>query len=204
MRSLRIVLLALTVAVAILAAGRAQEPAKLPKSPYYPLEVDTTWHYKAGGNRFQMKVAKHEKVGGAMCARVELIIDKKALSFEHIGQAGNYLARYTFEGKEAKPPVPFLELNPKKGDRWKIAPETKIGDGQTIKGEFVVGEEEVTVPAGKYKTFTVTGQDMEVNGVKLTCTYYFAEGVGMVKQVLEMAGTKVVIELEKFEAGKSG
>ena len=59
------------------------------------------------------------------------------------------------------------------------------------------------VPVTEYKTLTVTGQDMEANGVKLNLTCYFARDVGLVKQVMEMAGMKRVMELEKYEpAGK--
>jgi hypothetical protein len=32
--------------------------------------------------------------------------------------------------------------------------------------------------------------------------YYFAKDVGMIKQTISIAGQQVVIELEKFEAGK--
>jgi hypothetical protein len=172
-----------------------------PDTPYFPLKVGTTWHYKVGQNRFSLKVAKHEKVGKVDAARVELIINGKTTSFEHVGVTADAVLRYSFEGKQADPPITVLKLPPRKGASWKV--ESKV-DGHLMKGTFTIGEEEnVKVPADTYKkTITVTGKDMEVNGVKLNVTYYFAEKVGMVKQVLEMANQKVIIELEKYEPGK--
>jgi hypothetical protein len=173
---------------------------------YYPLAVGNTWKYRVGENSFTLKVTKQEKVGGkdkesgVECARLELIVNGKTTSFEHIAVKGDSLLRYSHEGKSVNPPIPFLKLPPKKGATWDF--EAKI-DGQPVKGKFVAGEEVVKVPAGSFKTVTVTSQDTEVNGVKISLKYYFAEKVGLVKEVIEFAGERVVIELEKFEAAKS-
>ena len=48
----------------------------------------------------------------------------------------------------------------------------------------------------------VDGENLEVLGNKLNLTYQFAENVGLVKQSMELAGQKMVVELEKFEKGK--
>ena len=61
-------------------------------------------------------------------------------------------------------------------------------------------EQEITVPAGTYKTFRIASQDLEVNALKATITTFYAEGVGMVKQIIEMGEAKIEIELEKFTA----
>jgi hypothetical protein len=177
---------------------------KKPAAEYYPLAVGNAWQYKVGITGFTLKVARKEKVktdkGEVEAARIELISNNKPVSFEHIGVAGDAVVRYTFEGKPATPPIPFLKLPAKKGTSWPV--DSKI-DGQVLKGTFVEGEEEVKVPAGTFKTVTVTGKDLDVNGRKMTLTYYFADKVGMVKQVIELEGQKVIIELEKFEPAKS-
>jgi hypothetical protein len=184
---------------------------KMLTTPYYPLVVGNSWLYRVGENHFTLKVAKLEEVGDkkkTTCARVEMIVNNKPVSFEHLAVTSDALVRYTFEGKEANPPIPFLKLPPKKGATWNI--ESRV-DGQLLKGTFTAGEEETTVPmaismtnpTGKMKTVTVTGKDIDVNGVKMNLTYYFAEKIGMVKQVIEYAGQKAVIELEKFEPAKS-
>jgi hypothetical protein len=182
-------------------AGDAE--AKLAKAPYYPLALGSSWEYKAGDNKFTLKVTKYEKVGDALCARVEMLIkdkDKeKSQSFEHVGVTDDGVYRYSFEGKEAKPPVLFFKLPPKQGETWKV--DSKVG-GEAVKGTFKNnGQEEVKVPAGSYKAWVVASQDLEANGVKMSVTYYIAEKVGMVKQLVEVSGQKIVIELEKYEPG---
>jgi hypothetical protein len=200
-RSSRVVLL-IPFLLACAGLTRAADEKTL-TTPYYPLTVGNTWTYRVGENHFALKVTKMEEVGDKKkvnAARVELIVNNKPTSFEHIAVTPDALVRYTFEGKVADPPIPFLKLPPKKDTKWKV--ESRV-DGQQLKGEFTEGEEEITVPAGKFKTVTVTGKDIEVNGVKMNLTYYFAEKVGMVKQVIEYAGQKAVIELEQFEPAKS-
>jgi hypothetical protein len=194
--------LLLACSLALLPLARAAAQDKVGATPYYPLAVGTTWTYKAGGNTFQMKVTRHEKVGGVMCARIEQIAGKKVMAFEHVGVTAETISRYSLDGKEIKPPVTFFKLPPQKDATWKV--ESKV-DGQTIKGSFKMAEPvEVKVPAGTYKAWRSVGTDLEINGIKTNVTYYLAEGVGMVKQELDIAGSKIVIELEKYEAGKSG
>jgi hypothetical protein len=192
-------LLALALALAPpAAAARAED---LASSPYYPLKVGSAWTYKAGdGGKFTMKVAKVEKVGDVNAARVEVVKDGKVESSELVAVRDDGVYRYQFENKKADPPIRFLKLPPKKDDAWKV--ESK-SDGELIKGTFKMGEEDnVKVAAGTYKCVTVACDDLDAVGVKLKATYYFAENVGMVKQVIEAAGVTTVIELEKYEPAK--
>jgi hypothetical protein len=53
-----------------------------------------------------------------------------------------------------------------------------------------------------YDTVTVTGSGLKVEGQNVGLTYYFAPKVGMVKQVFDIGGSKVELELEKFEEPK--
>jgi hypothetical protein len=175
-------------------AGGAKDKAG--ETPYYPLQVGNTWNYRAGENRYSMRVAKHEKVGDAMTAKVEMLVDGKVRSEENIGVTGDGVYRYSYEGKEAKPSVRFLKLPPKKGDTWDV--NSRWGN-DTIKGTFKAGEETVTVPAGKFETVTSSCDKFTAGDTEISVTYYFAENVGVVRQVIEASGQKIVIELEKFE-----
>ena len=170
-------------------------------TPYFPLAVGSKWSYRCGENRFQLKVVKFEKVGTTNCARVELFVNNKSEAFEHIAVTKDGVVRFSFDNKKAEPPILFLKLPIKDKETWKV--ESKV-DGHPLKGSFTSGTEaDVKVPARTYeKTVTVTGTDLEANGVKLSLKYYFAENVGMVKQVIDIAGQKIVIELEKYEPAK--
>jgi hypothetical protein len=190
------------VALVVLAVGGFAPAAEdaVVTTPYFPLAVGSKWSYKCGENHFRLEVVKFEKVGATNCAKVGLFVNDKSQAAEHIAVTKDAVLRFSFDGKKAEPPIPFLELPIKDGKTWKV--ESKV-DGQPLKGSFKSGvEDNVKVPAGTYKTVTVTGTDLEANGVKLGLKYYFAENVGMVKQVIDIAGQKIVIELEKYEPAK--
>lgn len=212
----RIRCLFIWLALLVLTAELAAQD-KLKETPYYPLQVGTTWHYRAGDGKFTIRVVKHEKVDDTLCALLETKRDGKVVGSEHLAVAADGVYRYDLtailppqpgskdKGKTEvpitqtmKPPMLVLKLPPKKDSTWKV--ESK-SEGQTFRGEFRMQEQEITVPAGTYKTWRVASQDVEVTGLRPAITTYFAEGVGMVKQVIEVGDAKAVIELEKFEAG---
>ncbi len=187
--------------VALVGASACHAQDKLRESPYFPLQKGTTWTYKIGDKSFIMKVADHEKIGGVLCARVEMIVDGKVQTFEHLSVAEDGIYRYSIGGTKLDVPVCILKLPPKKGDSWMIDAK---GPGETLKGTVTAGEAaEVKVPAGVYmKVVTSTCTDLDANGLKCGFTYYFAEGVGIIKQQVQVGNDKTVFELEKFEPGK--
>ena len=182
----------------------AQE--KLKATPYYPLQVGTTWHYRAGESKFTIRVVRHERVGDTLCALLETTRDGKVVGSEHLSVTDDGIYRHSLSmqaknpvQRTLKPPLLIMKFPPKKGDSWKV--DSK-GDGKAFRGSFLVGEQEITVPAGTFKTFRVASQDFEVNSLRPSITTFFADGVGMVKQIIEVDDSKVEIELEKFEAGR--
>jgi hypothetical protein len=198
MKSRALAFLALLLTLAPVAMSRAADDTVLP-TEYYPLKVKNTWTYRIGLNAFTYKVVKHEKKGGVVCAKIEMQVKGKPVSYEHIGVTSDSIARYTFEGKEAKPPIIILKLPPKKDEVWKV--ESKC-DGKLLKGSFKSGEETIKISGVAHKAVTVTGTDLDLGGMKLNVTYYFVKDIGMVKLVWELGGKKVVIELDRFEPAK--
>lgn len=212
----RVPSLLIWLALLLLTAGAADQD-KLQETPYYPLQVGTTWHYRAGDGKFTMHVVKHEKVGDTLCALLETRREGKVVGKEHLAVTADGVYRHdltamlpqidpndsnkTLEQPATQtiaPPILVVKLPPKKGAKWKV--DSNSGS-QTFRGEFHLQEQEITVPAGTYKTFRVNSEDLEVSGLKASITTYFAEGTGMVKQVIEVGDAKVAIELEKFESG---
>jgi hypothetical protein len=191
-----------TLTLALAAATAAAAADDLKSSPYYPLKVGAAWSYKAGDGKFTLRVAKTEKVKDDVCARVEYVRESKAEGSELIAVKDDGVFRFAFDDKTAEPPLLFLKLPPKKGETWKVESKVKGKTEETIKGTFKSGEEEVKVPAGNYKCIVVSCDDLDANGMKMAVTCYYAENVGLVKQVIEAAGQKTVIELEKYEPAK--
>ncbi len=190
-----------------LAAAELAAQDRLRETPYYPLKVGTSWHYRAGESRFTIRVVRHEKVGDVLCALLETIRDGKVVGSEHLAVAGDGIYRHDLTSSQLqsdakdktktvkvpvkqtlKPPILILKLPPKQGESWKV--DSK-GDGKTFRGTFQLAEQEITVPAGTYKTIRVASQDLEVNSLKPTITTFFAQGVGMVKQIIEMGDAKI-------------
>jgi hypothetical protein len=173
---------------------------KMTETPYFPLQVGNTWTYRVGDNKIIYRVSKHEKVGDLLCARVEMLMGDSVKSYEHIAVKDDGVYRCSFEGKETKPPICILKLPPKKDQSWDVA--TTVG-GESLKGSFKSGAEDgVKVPADTYKTITTSSKDLDAAGMKIDCTYWFAEKVGMVKQEITVMNQKVLLELEKFEPAK--
>jgi hypothetical protein len=201
----------------LIAAAELAAQDKLKETSYYPLNVGTTWYYRAGDSKFTIRVARHEKVGDTLCALLETRRDGKVVGSEHltVTNDGVYRLDLTFPqlqsdpkdkaktartlvSQSLKPPILILKLPPGKGDSWKV--DSK-GDGKTFRGSFQIEEQEITVPAGTYKAVRIASQDLEVNSLKATITTFYADGVGMAKQIIEMGEAKIEIELEKFAAG---
>lgn len=188
----------------LLAADLAAQD-KLQETPYYPLHVGTTWHYRCGDGKFTIRVVRHEKAGETRCALLETTRDGKVVGSEHLAVAADGVYRHDLTAmrpqtvqQKLNPPMRVLKLPPKKGDSWKVDSKS---EGKTFRGGFRMDEQEITVPAGTYKTFRVASQDLEVHSLKPILTTYYAARIGMVKQVIEVGDAKVEIELEKFEAG---
>jgi hypothetical protein len=184
-------------------AAPIKETDKDAKAPdYYPLKAGSKWQYQveANGNKVTIvsQVAKIEKIDDVSLARVEASTDGKVLVTEHLRSTDKGVFRHRYNGVEVSPPVCVLRYPIKKDDAWEQ--EVKIGE-EKMTLSCKVGNDEVEVPAGKFKAVTV--QAIGKTGDKVfTTTYWFAEGVGIVKQVADFGGLTMTIQLEKYEAGK--
>jgi hypothetical protein len=210
------VAVALLVMTAMPGGGQPpQDPTK--DADYFPLKVNTVWTYEAaGGMLITVKVTKQEdkKVGEAMVqhSRLETSINNMVVSSEVVAILKQGVCRVAVADKPVTPPLCFLELPPKKGKKWKIPDKGVEVGGETITGAFEAGEEEV--PAAmipyyskgekdkKVKLDTVKSVDLKVNGQPMELKYYFASGVGMVKQVATIAGVQVDLNLKSLDVPK--
>jgi hypothetical protein len=171
----------------------AQEGSTAKESEFYPIKKDATWTYKVGSNSIVMKVTDVKTDG----AKIETLVNGKSVASEQILVKDDGIYRTSINGVKPDKPVQILKLPPKKDDTWDV--ETKI-QGQLIKGKFSTGEEEITVPLGKYKATKVTGDNFEIAGMTTKVVYWFAPNVGIAKLSFELGGMKADLELEKYEA----
>jgi hypothetical protein len=211
MKPLACALLVLPLCLAVPASGAED---KMPETPWYPLRPGTTWHYRAGDSKFQMRVAAGtEKIGDLRCARVEMIKDGKVGATEYIGVSadGVYRCRVQIGSPEQSkenpnltetphPPILLFRMPPKKEESFTVDSRVEPA-GKVFKGTFKIGEETIKVGDKEYRCVVVAGQDLEGDGLKPSLTTWYAENVGMVKQVVAVADQKIEIELENFEKG---
>jgi len=184
------------------ALGRAQEIS----SPYYPLKVGSKWHYRVGEDQKllvqvakaeEFKIvrslgkdkAKEEKVAGFT---LEMVSGGRPALKEQVAILPDGVYRFSYAGKEVTPPLCILKLPPKKGDTWQV--DSMIGDVKA-KGTFRSGEAEI----GKLKCITSVLQYGETDSRKIVLEYYFAPGLGIVKQHVRVGNIESTMELEKYE-----
>ncbi len=69
-------------------------------------------------------------------------------------------------------------------------------------GKFTAAEEDVKVGAGDFKKAIRINAELTIGGQKTTITSWYAEKVGLVRQVVAANGQRFLLELDKFEEGK--
>jgi hypothetical protein len=177
-------------------ATTAQDPPS--SEEIFPLAIGNRWTYRINGKeKFVVTALRNEKIGDALCTRLEARGKADGFSSESVAVRNDGLYRYRDEGFDLDPPLKFCKLPLKKGDTWKAT--YKIG-GKTGAIRYEVDTDTVTVPAGSYTAWVIRGEGGEdKNKVKFT-SWYVAK-VGLVKQSIEDSkmAWMLEIELEKFE-----
>jgi hypothetical protein len=176
------------------------KPAKTPN--YYPVEVDNVWHYKVTANgrdaKISTRIAKIEDFNGEKFARLE---SPTVALTEHLSQTDKGVFRHRFNGAEVTPPFKLLPYPAKPGTKWQGEFAVEKDQGKHKYSGEIQAEENIDVPAGKYKALRVVIK-LEENGMMIETTYWFAKDVGFVKQTVEAPGLSILLELEKMERKK--
>jgi hypothetical protein len=159
-------------------------------SLYYPTTVGARIVYRsADGSDDVRSVSKVERKGRDVVVHETRVIDGEDVP---IGATG--LLRTSSGGRDLDPPLRLLKLPAKPGETWEW---TNPAD----RGKYAMktrGQEEVTVPAGKYKAVVVE-QEHTRGGQPVRTVYWFAPGVGLVKAVTKLDdGERVDLELKSF------
>jgi hypothetical protein len=202
--------LVLWVVLALLSGrpGFARAKEKLTSAEYYPLQVGTTWEYKKNRETITVKVVKHEKFHGVMCAALETSSGGKVLWTEYVSVGKRGLYRHGGPTSFLKPPDLFLKFPSRKRQSWKTT--VKItGKGfkpQVQRSKYTQGPgpEKVTVPAGQYRAITTVVRSLSAKGLLAlqTTKSWYAKGVGLVKTETKDPRGTITMELVKFTAGK--
>ena len=177
------------------------------KAPnYYPMQAGAQWHFnvQVGDNSFKAvsKIAKIESIDEVPLARLEAYIDGELKATEHLNQTDKGVFRHRNNGKEITPPICLLKYPIKAGAKWEG--DITVGT-ETGKYYCEVQDDDVSVPAGKFKTTRVSIRlESDVKGEKkvVNTKYWFVPNIGFVRQTVDAGDLHIVMELEKFEMGK--
>ena len=175
---------------------------------YFPLRVGDSWTYRNGadGSEYRLKVLREEpQPDGPSRYLVELSAGVKVETL--YSKAGGWVllhaVRYPeHEGLEAKyePPRQYLQNPLVAGTKWEWQGKDQT---QTERHEAsrVAGFENITVAAGKFRAMKVVSL-ITGAAAPMTKTYWYADGVGMVKTTTEAGEIKYGSELIDYSFKK--
>lgn len=190
----------LLVAFIALITATAAADDKLRECSLYPLAVGTEWVYAAGPLEIAERVTEHVVIGEEVCARLEASFNGQMTAVEYLTVREDGVYRVEADGQTIEPAFRVLKTPIEDGDSWEIDSDVS---GDRVTGRFNVTLSEVTVPAGEFETIHVASEDFvlaQQNGTTLSMSFAadFAEGVGRVKHVVEIAGQEIVLELKEL------
>lgn len=187
-----------------LAALLLQDPAKA--APFLQIKEGAVWTYVTGDKEGKIKVTGRETIGQVetFVLTTDMAGDTSVKEFITIDATGIRMLRQAAGSNttDYNPPIVRLKLPPVDKDTWEWKGE--IGKEKASIVYTNNGEEEITVPGGKYKAWKISAV-MEIGGVKHTGTNWFAPGIGLIRQQSEFESGgkkhKSLIELKSFEPG---
>lgn len=182
-------------------------PVPKAKAPelYYPTVEGTKYVMRRTVGKETIEtthtVTKAEKKDGVHTVTVSQDVGGQNREFKYEVSAKGVFA-LPREGEKGEPRAVF-KLPAKEGETW-TTERAGPGGGFPLTTTYTVGkEEEVTVPAGKFKATSVS-TTFDLNGTTYKSTLWYAAGVGVVKSVSETKnGREQVTELKEFTPGKA-
>ena len=186
----------------------AQKPKKPDRADYFPLRADDSWTYRntSDDSRYTLKVVSVEKQeDGSTRYEVELLAGVQVRKFfsKPAGWVLLHAERYPeHEGLEVKyePPKQYLPNPLVPGFKWEWSGKDYTQMEFTEKNR-VVGFENVTVPAGKFRAMKVVSEVTGASSPKIKTDWY-ANGIGLVKTTTEAGPYKYGSELVDYSFKK--
>jgi hypothetical protein len=177
---------------------RSASANDLQDSPFGVTGVGTTWVYQAPNGDFTVKVVAHETLNGSLCARREYTQNGKVMMTDHVRPEGGVFRKHAFNGGLYVPPIPLVYESQESPFHWKYVStsgKAKL-DGEQSEGGPIQS------PLGKYdRTTHVILRGSDPSGEQVTESWY-AEGVGLVRELTKLPSGEVLLELKSFTPAK--
>jgi hypothetical protein len=203
-------LLALVFALVLLTTTVSAQKAKATASPdYFPLRVGDSWKYRStvsSDTEAIVKVVSAEKqADGTMRYLLEKVSGAKIDNWYSKTNGWVLMHREAYpehEGLEMKyePAKQYLRNPLVAGATWswkgKSTTQNEMSESYTV-----IGPEMVEVPAGKFRAMKIVGKVSEASAM-MTKTYWYVDGVGLVKYTTEAGPTNYGFELIDYSFKK--
>lgn len=198
-----------TILAILLTSSQALAQKSKPASDFFPLRVEDSWTYRntSDDSRYTLKVIREEKQeDGSIRFLLEMMagVQVHRLFSKPAGWILLHAERYPeHEGLEIKydPPKQYLPNPLRAGFKWQWQGKdfTQMDFAEDSR---VAGFENVTVPAGKFRAMKVVSQ---ISGAAkpMTRTYWYADGVGLLKTTTEAGEMKYGSELVDYSFKKA-
>jgi hypothetical protein len=194
----------------LLAMSIAAQKRAAPARDYFPLRVGHAWTYRndIGDTEYTVKVVSEEKQADGT---IHYLVEKQvglAIQSWYSKPAGLVLMhREAYSGQEGldvrhEPARQFLKNPLVAGTKW-------FWNGKGITGADVsesyqvVGPEVVEVAAGRFRAMKIVGKVADGSAPIMTKTYWYADGVGLVKSLSEGAQLQNGWELVSYNFKKT-
>jgi hypothetical protein len=196
-----------TLLVLLAASAALAAPApKAPKAePYFPTAKGATKVFQTtlGDEVAEVTetVTAVDQKDGTVRVTVSRNVntDPAGQSVTEVSEKG--LSLLSTDGDTYPVPAPLLRLSARAGETWTWERE-KPGGGTAVRTTYTArGEEDVEVPAGKFRAIRIDSQ-LEIKSRVLTSSHWYAPGVGLVKMVSTSGGVDRTQALKSFTPGK--
>jgi hypothetical protein len=193
--------------------------APIAEKNYWPMTLGSTWSLKTMVKDSkkpneqpltmtqEIEVVTVKKDGDATIATLDYKSEGRVINREVYRVTEGAIERTSSgvgEPSTMTPPFPMVKYPLTPGKTWKWQ-GTILARGQTIKAEStltVTGPVDVKTAAGSFKTMKVHSAlvvDPEKTKYELPNDYWFADGVGLVKQGAKLGDKDVLGELTKYK-----
>jgi len=194
------------ITMALVAPGLAAAPALKKPTYYHPTREGDRRVYEihAGDSVSETVdlVTKVEYKGDTVIVSVGRESKGVDLPNSQVEVSKKGVIQIAIGNRKLRDPWPMLKLPAKPGDQWTFESEGPAGSG-AFKTTCTLGkEEEVEVPAGKFKAIRVDAVATLPGETTMQASAWFAPGIGVVKSVSNVAGFEHTQVLKSFTPGR--
>lgn len=169
----------------------------------FPMAKGNQWEFEVNASGQTLSITqemtevtkKGDKTEATVTSKVNGMDFTEEMSVDDKG-----IYRHAFNNIKLEKPMLVLKF-PLAPQKWS---ETIKLAGMEIEVKLEMkAPEDVNVPAGNYKKAIPVEMILNIQGQEIVATNYYAEGAGIIKQDVNLAGNKVTSALKKFTpAGK--